>query len=128
MVKIESDVRAESERITRSKLLGQQTHNEPLLVKNVSKVFKKENKPFFAVDNLTFGVWPTECFGLLGLNGAGKTTTLQILTGQVNSTRGEAYVNGFNIETDRLKATREFGFCPQFVIFFFNRAINFQLI
>jgi ABC-type multidrug transport system ATPase subunit len=95
----------------------QKSLEEPLLVAGLSKVFRKENKPFFAVNNLTFGVLPTECFGLLGLNGAGKTSTLQILTGKLNPTRGEAYINGFNVETDRLKATRELGFCPQFVSF-----------
>ena len=32
-----------------------------------------------AVENLTFGVHPGECFGLLGPNGAGKTTTVKML-------------------------------------------------
>lgn len=67
-----------------------------------------------AVNNLSFGVRPAECFGLLGLNGAGKTTTIQVLTGQIESSSGAAFVNGFNINAERLEAIRSLGYCPQF--------------
>ena len=40
---------------------------------NLTKCYPKKVKP--SVNNLTFGVRPGECFGLLGVNGAGKTTT-----------------------------------------------------
>ena len=53
-------------------------------------------------------------YRLLGLNGAGKTTTFKILTGELNSTRGEAFINGYDIKADRSKARRSLGFCPQF--------------
>lgn len=90
--------------------------NEPLVVKNLCKVFKKGSKRFYAVDNLNFGVASAECFGLLGLNGAGKTTTIEILTGQLEASKGKAYLNGFNVKKDRLKAIGHLGICPQFVI------------
>ena len=67
-----------------------------------------------AVNNISFGVSPTECFGLLGLNGAGKTTAIQILTGQLDLTSGIAYVNGHNIKKERIEAIRSLGYCPQF--------------
>ena len=112
---LEKDVKEESERVDcGGSNLKNRALEEPLLVSHIGKLFKKNGRPFFAVNNLTFGVLPTECFGLLGLNGAGKTTTLQILTGETNASRGEAYVNGYNIQLDRYKSIRNLGFCPQF--------------
>jgi ABC-2 type transport system ATP-binding protein len=55
--------------------------------------------------------------GLLGSNGAGKTTTLNMLTGDVQSTGGKAYVAGHDItgiEKDGVAdARKNIGFCPQ---------------
>jgi ATP-binding cassette subfamily A (ABC1) protein 3 len=87
---------------------------EPILVSDLTKVFIKNKRPFLAVNNLSFGVSPTDCFGLLGLNGAGKTTTIEILTGQLDLTSGRAYVNGHDIKEDRIEAIRSLGYCPQF--------------
>jgi ABC-type multidrug transport system ATPase subunit len=67
-----------------------------------------------AVDHLTFGVKPGECFGLLGVNGAGKTTTFKMLTGDTEPSGGTAFVNGYNILTDLDHARRNIGYCPQF--------------
>ena len=67
-----------------------------------------------AVDHLTFGVKPGECFGLLGVNGAGKTTTFKMLTGDTEPSAGTAFVNGFNILTNIDQARRSIGYCPQF--------------
>ncbi len=50
----------------------------------------------------------------MGLNGAGKTTTFKILTGEIKATSGKSYINGYDIKTDRSKALRNLGFCPQF--------------
>lgn len=50
----------------------------------------------------------------VGLNGAGKTTTFKILTGEINATHGNAYINGYEINKNRFSARRNLGFCPQF--------------
>lgn len=97
-----------------------------MIISDLHKVFKKNGRPFAAVNNLSFGVLPTECFGLLGLNGAGKTTTIEILTGELDATSGLAFVNGHNIKTDKLKAIRSLGFCPQFVKFFSFLILKFK--
>lgn len=47
-----------------------------------------------AVNNITVGVKKGECFGLLGVNGAGKTTTFKMLTGDLNATSGNAFIDG----------------------------------
>lgn len=44
--------------------------------------------------NLVY-VFPSQCFGLLGVNGAGKTTTFKMLTGDIDVTSGEAAVTGY---------------------------------
>ena len=54
----------------------------------------KHYKDITAVDNLNLQVAPGELFALLGINGAGKTTTIKMLSGLVQPTAGEAFING----------------------------------
>ena len=54
-----------------------------------------------AVNRITFSVNSGEIFGFLGPNGAGKTTTIQMLTGQLLPTSGQATVAGFDIQSER---------------------------
>merc|ERR1719376_1312379 len=67
-----------------------------------------------AVNNLTFGVEPRECFGLLGVNGAGKTTTFKMLTGDETPTAGDARIGSNTLCNNRHKFVQEIGYCPQF--------------
>ena len=76
-----------------------------LSVRDVSKYYKD----FCALRNLTFGVDPTDCFGLLGINGAGKTTTFDIITGRKFASNGYAFINGVDI-----RKMPPIGYCPQF--------------
>lgn len=115
ILQIDEDVHEESVRIS-SESLSNLSVSEPILVKKLYRVFRKGRaRPFYAVENLNFGVQECECFGLLGLNGAGKTTTIEILTGQMAATKGYAYLNGYNVANHTKKAIRDLGLCPQFV-------------
>lgn len=67
-----------------------------------------------AVDGVSFVVKPNECFGLLGPNGAGKSTTFKILTGELESSSGLGAICGHDINHERAKAMKCFGYCPQF--------------
>jgi len=98
---------SEDEDIQKERIRMAQTadHEFALSVRDVSKYFGN----FCALKNLTFGVNPTDCFGLLGVNGAGKTTTFNILTGKTLATRGNAFIGGVNIED-----MPPIGYCPQF--------------
>jgi ABC-type multidrug transport system ATPase subunit len=55
---------------------------------------------FLAVDRLSIGIKKAECFGLLGVNGAGKTTTFKMLTGDEKISSGEAYLCGYNVQSE----------------------------
>lgn len=65
--------------------------------RGLAKTFKK----FQAVKNVSFEARDGEIFGLLGPNGAGKTTTLRMLSTVVQPSAGTAYVNGYDIRTQK---------------------------
>jgi ABC-type multidrug transport system ATPase subunit len=62
-------------------------------------------------------VEPGKLFALLGPNGAGKTTTINLLTGVLPITAGDASVCGLSILGGEMPAIRRLmGVCPQFDI------------
>lgn len=67
-----------------------------LLVNNVSKIFKKNNKEVVAVKDLSFNVREGDIFGLIGTNGAGKTTTMRMISTTIKPTSGEISVCGYD--------------------------------
>ncbi len=79
-------------------------------VKNLSKSYGDKK----AVDNISFKANDGEILGFLGPNGAGKSTTMNILTGYLSSTSGEAYINGKEILDDPIAAKKEIGYLPEF--------------
>ena len=109
-LKIDPDVRAESERVY------SQSNRDIMKVKGLSKVFKERGTAanLVAVNRLTFSVPRGECFGLLGVNGAGKTTTFRMLTTEVLASGGDATIAGLSIVSDVHQVKRRIGYCPQF--------------
>ncbi len=73
---------------------------------NLTKIYKLRGKKreVRALDGLNISIKKGEIFGLLGPNGAGKTTLIHVLTTVRSITSGEAYIDGFNITTERDKA------------------------
>ncbi len=67
----------------------------------------------FAVDDISFKVGKGEIVGFLGPNGAGKSTTMNILTGYLSSTSGEAKVGGIDILENPNEAKKLIGFLPE---------------
>lgn len=70
-------------------------------VEHVTKQFGKE---FTAVKDLSFSIQKGEIVGFVGQNGAGKTTTIKMLTSILKPTKGNIYINGYDIQKDSLKA------------------------
>ena len=66
-----------------------------------------------AVDQITFSVREGEIFGFLGPNGAGKTTTIRILVGLLRPDSGSAWVGGYEVEKEPVRAKRSVGVVPE---------------
>src|SRR6218665_1385882 len=62
---------------------------------------------------LSIGVSPKECFGLLGVNGGEKTTIFKMLTGEIRPSFGNAYVAGISVIDDLAEVRQKIGYCAQ---------------
>ncbi len=66
-----------------------------------------------AVRNLNLEVNYGEVFGLVGPDGAGKTTTLRMLTGILEPTSGELWVDGISVRDDPEAIKEHIAYMPQ---------------
>lgn len=66
-----------------------------------------------AVNDVSFEVQAGEVYGLLGPNGAGKSTTIRCVSGLAQPDEGEVLINGFNIQSEPIKAKQQLGLVPQ---------------
>lgn len=78
-------------------------------VKNITKKYGSN----LALDNISFKIKEGEIIGLLGPNGAGKSTTMNIITGFIEPTEGEVFIDGINMLKKPKKAKREIGYMPE---------------
>ena len=78
-------------------------------VKNLSKSYGSK----LAVDNISFSSGEGEILGFLGPNGAGKSTTMNILTGYLSSSGGQALIDGVDILEDPMTAKKSLGYLPE---------------
>ena len=62
-----------------------------------------------AADDVSFGIQRGEIFGLLGPNGAGKTTMVKMISGLVRPDKGQAFVDGMDVEKKRKQVLRQVG-------------------
>jgi ABC-2 type transport system ATP-binding protein len=68
---------------------------------------------FMAIQDVTFAVPEGSVTAFLGPNGAGKSTTMKILTGFLAPSAGRAWIAGYDVETDRIAASRQLGYLPE---------------
>ena len=66
-----------------------------------------------AVDGISFTVERGEVVGFLGPNGAGKSTAMKIISGFLEPTSGQAWIDGHNSHTDAIAARRKLGYLPE---------------
>lgn len=57
-------------------------------------MFSRDYRTITAVNRVSLEIAPGEIVGYLGPNGAGKSTTIKMMTGVLEPTGGEIYVNG----------------------------------
>lgn len=72
------------------------------------------NAKVVAVDDVSFSIERSECFGLLGPNGSGKTTTIQMMCGQLKSDEGDTLVSGRSVQKETAAVQALLGVCNQF--------------
>lgn len=87
--------------------------NGGLRVQHISKRFGNNQ----AVDDISFGVLPSEKFALLGPNGAGKSTMISLIRGELqhdHTTGSEIHISGDSLESTPVAAKQHLGVCPQF--------------
>jgi len=89
-------------------------------IKNLVKTYGSK----FAVDDISFRVGKGEIVGFLGPNGAGKSTTMNILTGYLSSTSGEAKVGGIDILENPNEAKKLIGFLPEQPPLYIDMTVN----
>ena len=66
-----------------------------------------------AIEGVSFEIKKAEVVGFLGPNGAGKTTTMQILTGYLMPTSGQAVIDGINVLEDPVSVKKRIGYLPE---------------
>ena len=99
--------------------------NPIIVIKDVVKKFEDVT----AIENLNLVINEGELFSLLGPNGAGKTTTVNILTGIIKPTSGNALIAGFDVTKNPDEVKKIIGVCPQdaAVFSFLNARENIEL-
>ena len=70
-------------------------------------------EPFRAVNGVTLAVDRGQLICLLGHNGAGKTTTINMLTGMLPVSGGDAVIYGKYVTSDMDDIRSFMGICPQ---------------
>lgn len=80
-------------------------------VEGLTKIFaRKDGAPFKAVDRFSFTAQQGEIVSLLGVNGAGKTTMLRMLSTVLEADEGDAFLNGYSINSKPQKVRSVIGF------------------
>ncbi len=89
-------------------------------VRNLTKSYGSKK----AVNNISFTAEDGQILGFLGPNGAGKSTTMNILTGYISSTEGQAFINGVDILEDPIKAKSFIGYLPEQPPLYFDMTVD----
>lgn len=80
-----------------------------IAVTNITKTFGKQK----ALNKVTFEIKKGEIVGFLGPNGAGKSTMMRILTTYYQADKGDAAVNGFDVQKEKRKVQKSIGYLPE---------------
>lgn len=95
-------------------------------VESISKLYGNQK----ALNNISFIVEKPEIVGFLGPNGAGKSTMMKILTTYLKANEGSAFVNGFNIATDKQHVQQSVGYLaehnPLYLDMYVKEYLNFN--
>lgn len=87
-------------------------------VNNLSKSFRRGERDFFAIDNVSFDVNEKDFINIIGKSGSGKSTLLTLLSAIIEPTSGDIFVEGKNFSSmndeEKSEYRNEFiGYVPQ---------------
>lgn len=68
-------------------------------VNNLSKSFRRGERDFFAIDNVSFDVKEKDFINIIGKSGSGKSTLLTLLSAIIEPTSGDIFVEGKNLSS-----------------------------
>jgi putative ABC transport system ATP-binding protein len=68
-------------------------------LERVTKIFTGGDKPFYALNNVTFRIQKQEFTGIIGKSGSGKSTLLNMLSGIDSPSYGTVKINGTEISS-----------------------------
>ena len=85
--------------------------NTPLKLIGLSKKYNSKE----AVRDISFEVNRNEIIGILGPNGCGKTTTIGMILGLLKPTKGKVFINGIDIENQRVNILDKLNFISPYV-------------
>ena len=99
----------QSGRLTLDEEANSMVSNNPVSIQmqNLTKRFGK----FKAVDQLNFKIYANEVLCLLGHNGAGKTTAINMLTGILEPSSGDANILGRSLISELNEVRQDIGLC-----------------
>mgnify|MGYP002707261186 CR=1 FL=1 len=75
-------------------------------LENVSKEYKSGN---IVIEKLNLEINDGEIFGFLGANGAGKTTTIKMMTGILEISEGDIFIDNYSISQNPIEAKMNIG-------------------
>ena len=85
-----------------------------LKIQNLNKIYQNG---FNALNDINIEINGGEKVALLGLNGAGKSTLVGILSGHIIKTSGFIEIGGYDIDKNRIEATKSLGVVHQEIIY-----------
>ena len=100
---------------------------ESIDIRRLRKEFEIDGTTRVAVNDINLKLYPDEVNVLLGHNGAGKTTIINMLTGMLPITSGDAFVYGKSVVTEMSLVRRDIGMCPQHNILFDSLTVREHL-
>ena len=87
-------------------------------VNNLSKSFRRGERDFFAIDDVSFDVCEKDFINIIGKSGSGKSTLLTLLSAIIEPTSGDIFVEGKSLsamdDEEKSGYRNEFiGYVPQ---------------
>jgi len=85
-------------------------NSQPMVeVKNITMHFDNVE----AIKDISLNIASGDVLGLVGSDGAGKSTLLRLIATMIKPTRGEIYIKGLNIVSEKQKIKNIIGYMPQ---------------